>query len=86
MPSREEIADWLRYGADEILNPYRPIPKKTRIAIGVQQIIDKIKDCATQVENMRCENCNKVSDCVAYLVMGQDAKDFGCFSYETKED
>lgn len=58
MPSREEIASWLRYAADEILNPYRPIPKETRIAIGVQQIIDEIRNHAIQVENMRCENCD----------------------------
>lgn len=96
MPSREEIASWLRYAADEILNPYRPIPKETRIAIGVQQIIDEIRNHAIQVENMRCENCAHSPDDISIcetdepvweciFVDGTHSKSFGCWNFEPKE-
>lgn len=82
MPSREEIAQWLKKEGDSTVRIWADL-------IGIERANEKAAiwyDRAAQVENMRCENCNKVSDCIAYLVMGQNAKDFGCFSYEAKED
>lgn len=81
MPSREEIVEWLKKEGDNTVLFWVNI-------IGTKRAKEKASiwyNRAAQVENMRCENCNKVSDCVAYLVIGQDAKDFGCFSYEPKE-
>ena len=79
MPSREEIAGWLREAA--LIVDYT-------VAIDTPGPIKKsvFHQRASQVEAMRCENCNKVSDCVAYLVMGQVAKDFGCLLWKSKED
>ena len=79
MPSREEIASWLREAA--LIVDYT-------VAIDTPGPIKKsvFHQRAAKVEGMRCENCNKSPDYVAYLVMGQVAKDFGCLLWKSKED
>ena len=88
--SREEIVAWLRDGANEISNTYRHMPKKTREAIGVQQIIDKMRNCAAQVENMRCEMCDRYvtgedDEACTFNQIEYQGLGFGCFSHKPKE-
>lgn len=78
MPSREEIVGLLQEVAD--------------LAVSCQidfKLSDRLKECAAQIENMRCKKCKHYSticdDCIIYFVERQDDK-FGCFSWEAKED
>lgn len=90
MPSREEISQWLRDGANEVSNTYRHMPKKTRIAIGVQQIIDNMRDRASQVENMRCKTCDRYvpdedDEACTFNQIEYQGPGFGCFFHKPKE-
>lgn len=94
MPSREEIAEWIFDGANEIEHTYRHMPKKTKIALGIQQTIDKLRERAAQVSAMRCETCTYYRDASASEsewctnekcgTIRNQGKSFGCFAHKPK--
>ena len=81
MPSREEIAGWLREAAD-LAYDYSPE--------GVR-LWDIFDQRAAQVENMCCETCDnyipeEVGESCILKQIDYQGKSFGCFSWEAKED
>ena len=90
MPSREEIAGWLKKEGDSTVRIWADL-------IGTERANEKAAiwyKRAAQVENMRCENCNFWDCYSAYskttgrcIMLGFSRNaDFGCFSFESKED
>jgi len=94
MPSREEIASWLRE-AEAALNDYESLLEGIgrRIAShDIQCLHEDFADRAAQVEAMRCETCNYYELYSPFLgKTGKCAKfdrlrppDFCCFDHEQK--
>ena len=87
MPSREDIAGWLR----EMEQEYKEIADGIRGPFRGPVLKDQIKwgKRAAQVENMRCGNCSRL-----FIVTGGDGEGIpcpwsgsgGCWRFKQKEN
>lgn len=78
MPSREKIAGWLREAGFAF------------IAVNCKPLQDQFNDRAAQVENMRCETCDRYvtgddDESCTFNQIEYQGKGFGCFFHKPKE-
>ena len=88
MPSREEIVGWLREVeqeykqlASDIKHPFNRVALKAQIKWGKR---------AKQVENMRCETCERYvsgedDEACTFNQIEYQGPGFGCFFHKPKE-
>ena len=91
MPSREEIAGWLKE-AEAALKDYELLAGISFLSHEIQCLHEDFADRAAQIEAMCCETCKHYfSASGGYYekcrlkLLSEQGKEFACFSFEPKE-
>ena len=93
MPSRKEIAQWLRE-AEAALHDYEVFLQGTGRLFAsheIQCLHEDFAERAKQVENMRCETCERYvpgedDEACTFNQIEYQGPGFGCWFHKSKED
>ena len=89
MPSRDEIAEWLRE-AEAALKDYELLAGTSFLSHEIQCLHEDFAYRAKQIENMRCETCERYvpgedDEACTFNQIEYQGPGFGCFFHKPKE-